>query len=113
MLPVMIGVKIDPPHPHACRKRRLNETGKTEVPCYSRCGTIKIPPCLKALSVEHRPQFCSPSPAIGDVSISVKNSLTGRKTLNNQSINQSKAHVHMVFPIVALSNRQGPWLEQF
>jgi hypothetical protein len=26
-----------------------NETGNTEVPCHSRCGTIKIPPCSKAL----------------------------------------------------------------
>jgi hypothetical protein len=34
-----------------------DETGKTEVPCQSRCGTIKIPPCSKALSVEHRPKF--------------------------------------------------------
>jgi hypothetical protein len=30
-----------------------DETGKTEVPCHSRCGTIKIPPCSKALSAEH------------------------------------------------------------
>jgi hypothetical protein len=32
-----------------------NETGKTETPCPSRCGTIKIPPCSKALSAEQRP----------------------------------------------------------
>jgi hypothetical protein len=25
---------------------------------------IKIPPCSKALSAEHRPKFCSPSPAM-------------------------------------------------
>jgi hypothetical protein len=25
---------------------------------------MKIPPCLKALSAEHRPKFCSPSPAM-------------------------------------------------
>jgi hypothetical protein len=31
-----------------------DETGKTEVPCHSRFGTIKIPPCSKALSAEHR-----------------------------------------------------------
>jgi hypothetical protein len=39
---VRIRVRIGPPHPHACRKRRLNgavpsnETGETEVPCHSR-----------------------------------------------------------------------------
>jgi hypothetical protein len=32
-----------------------DENGKTEVPCHSRCGKIKIPPCSKALSAEHRP----------------------------------------------------------
>jgi hypothetical protein len=70
--PVRIQVRIDPPHPLVSPKRRLNggggvpsnETGKTEVPRHSRCGTIKIPPCSKALSAEHRPKFCSPSPAI-------------------------------------------------
>jgi hypothetical protein len=35
------------------------ETGKTKVPCHSRCGTIKILSCSKALSIEHRPKFCS------------------------------------------------------
>ena len=30
----------------------------------SRCGTIKIHPCSKALSAEHRPKFCSPSPVM-------------------------------------------------
>jgi hypothetical protein len=29
-----------------------------------RCGTIKIPPCSKALSADHKPKFCSPSPAM-------------------------------------------------
>jgi hypothetical protein len=57
-----------------------DETGKTEVPCHSRCGTIKIPPCLKALSAEHRPKFCSPSPAM------VKSPYKWT-ILNNQSIN--------------------------
>ena len=28
------------------------ETAKTYVPCHSRCGTIKIPPCLNAMSTE-------------------------------------------------------------
>jgi hypothetical protein len=41
-----------------------DETGKTEAPCHSRCGTIKIPPCSEALSAEHRPKFCSPSPVM-------------------------------------------------
>jgi hypothetical protein len=42
-----------------------DETGKTEVPCHSRCGMIKIPPCSKTLSMEHRPKFCSsPSPVM-------------------------------------------------
>jgi hypothetical protein len=39
-----------------------NETEKkTKTQCHSRCGTINIPPCSKALSAEHRPKFCSPS----------------------------------------------------
>jgi hypothetical protein len=42
----------------------FDETGKTEVPCHSRCGTRKIPPCSKALSAEHRPKFCSLSPVM-------------------------------------------------
>jgi hypothetical protein len=41
-----------------------DETWKTEAPCHIWCGTIKIPPCSKALSAEHRPKFCSPSPAM-------------------------------------------------
>jgi hypothetical protein len=40
------------------------ETGKTEALFYSRCDTIKIPLCSKALRAEHRPEFCSPSPAM-------------------------------------------------
>jgi hypothetical protein len=40
----------------------LDETGKSEAPCHSRCGTVNIPPCSKTLSAEHRPRFCSPSP---------------------------------------------------
>jgi hypothetical protein len=38
-----------------------DETRKIEVSSHSRCGTIKIPPCSKAMSAEHRPTFCSPS----------------------------------------------------
>jgi hypothetical protein len=57
-----IWVRIDPPHPLVYRNRRLNgggpsdETGKTEVRCHSRCGTIKIPPWPKAMNAEHRPK---------------------------------------------------------
>jgi hypothetical protein len=52
-------VRISPPHSLASRK-----TMKTEVPCHSRYGTIKIPSRSKALSAEHRPKFCSPSLAM-------------------------------------------------
>jgi hypothetical protein len=44
--------------------RSSDETGKTEVPCPSRCGPIKNPPCSKVLSAEHSPKFCSPSPVM-------------------------------------------------
>jgi hypothetical protein len=36
-----------------------DKTGKTEVQCRSRCGLIKIPPCSKALSAEHRLKFAA------------------------------------------------------
>jgi Fe-S-cluster containining protein len=62
--PVRIQARIDLPRPLVCRKRPSDETGKTEAPCHSRCGTIKIPPCSRALSAKHRPKFCSPSPAM-------------------------------------------------
>jgi hypothetical protein len=62
----LIRVRIEPQHPLLCWK--ANKCGspsagteKNEVPCHSRCDTIKIPPCLKALSAEHRPKFCSAS----------------------------------------------------
>jgi hypothetical protein len=42
----------------------LDETGKTDVPCHSKCDSIKIPPCSKAMSAERRVKFCSPSPAM-------------------------------------------------
>jgi hypothetical protein len=35
---------------------------------HSRCGTIKIPPCSKALSAEHRPKFLQPFTSNGDIS---------------------------------------------
>jgi hypothetical protein len=40
-------VRIDHQHPLASCKRRVN--WKTGVLCHSRCGTIKIPPCSKAI----------------------------------------------------------------
>jgi hypothetical protein len=63
--PVRIRVRIDPPHPLMCRKRRLNGAVLRMRPEKPRPrGTIKIPPCSKALSAEHRPKFRSPSPAM-------------------------------------------------
>jgi hypothetical protein len=41
-----------------------DETGKIEAPRHTMWGTINIPPCSKALSAEHRPKFCSPSPVM-------------------------------------------------
>jgi hypothetical protein len=69
IIPVRIRVRIDPPHPLLCRKRRLSGAVprmRPEIP-RSRVTagvTLKIPPCLKALSAEHRPKFCNPSPAM-------------------------------------------------
>jgi hypothetical protein len=34
-----------------------DENGTTEALCHSRCCTIKIPLCSKALSAEHKPKF--------------------------------------------------------
>jgi hypothetical protein len=36
-------------------EKSCKKTGKTEDSCQSRCGTIKILPCSKTLSAEHRP----------------------------------------------------------
>jgi hypothetical protein len=91
---VRIRVRIDSPHPFECRRRRLNgvvlrmRQGKPENPCYSRSGTIKIPPCSKALSVMHRPTFYSPSPVIvTSQSINCKIVERDYLTINNQLIN--------------------------
>jgi hypothetical protein len=57
----------EPSHTLVCLKKRLkwgcpsDEIGKTKVQSHSSGDTIKIPPCSKALSAEHRPKFCSPS----------------------------------------------------
>jgi hypothetical protein len=63
--------RIDPPHPLVCRKRRLNWAvlrmrSKKPVPCHSKCGTIKIPPCSKAPSISLN---FAPFTDNGDVSI--------------------------------------------
>jgi hypothetical protein len=47
-----------------------DKTGKTEFPCHSRYGMMKIHLYSKALSAEQRPKFCSPGN--GDVYISEK-----------------------------------------
>jgi hypothetical protein len=63
--PVRIRVRIDPPHPLVYRKRRL--MGRTFGWDRKNRGPVSqqvIPPCSKALSAEHRPKFCSPSPAM-------------------------------------------------
>lgn len=39
----------------------FGETAKTEAPCRSRSGTVKITRCLKVLSAEQRPKLCGPS----------------------------------------------------
>ena len=41
--------------------RFLDKTRKTVVPCYSRYGTLKIPPWSKDMSTEQLPKYCSPS----------------------------------------------------
>jgi hypothetical protein len=68
--PLRIRVRIDPPHPLVCHKRRLNgavlrmrhEKPRSRVT--AGVARIKIPPCSKALSAERRPQFSSLSPAM-------------------------------------------------
>lgn len=49
-----------------------DETAKTEAACHSRSGTIKMPPCHKAISAEQRAY--------------TGNGLAGRRTLHNHSI---------------------------
>jgi hypothetical protein len=71
-LQIALTETIDPPHPLVRCKRQLNEAIiqmrlKKLRPLgqfHSRCDTVKIPPCSKALSNEHRPKFCSPSLAM-------------------------------------------------
>jgi hypothetical protein len=88
--PVRIRVRIGPPHPLVCRKRRLNGAilrvwpDKTEVPCHCKSDTMRIPPCSKALSIGLN--FAALHWQWWRLHI-VKNSWAGRKTVNNQSIN--------------------------
>jgi hypothetical protein len=87
-------VRVGIPHPFMCLQRRLNEAElqmrlkkKPEAPCHSSCGTVKIPPCSKALSDEHRPKICNPSPAMVTSPYKVKNSCAERCQMfedNNQ-----------------------------
>jgi hypothetical protein len=63
--PVRIRVRIDPSHPLVCRKRRMNGViRKNRGPVSQQVLHNKDPSLLKALSAEHRPKFCSPSPVM-------------------------------------------------
>jgi hypothetical protein len=112
-----IRVRIDPPHPLLCRKRRLNgavlrmRPGKPEAPCHSRCGPIKIPPCSKALSAEHRPKAFTGN---GDVSTSEKFLSGTYKTVNNQSHNQTfimKTRIKINFTTDDINEDEKLWIE--
>jgi hypothetical protein len=72
-----IRVRIYPPHPLVCHKKAIEWGGpsdqkkkkKIKINIKKRTKTkmwhdIKIPHCSKALSAEHRPKFCSLSPAM-------------------------------------------------
>ena len=59
-----------------------DETVKTEVPCRSRCGMIKIPPCSKALSAEHGPKFAAQSPVMVTAAGQLKNCSGGYKAIS-------------------------------
>ena len=54
--------------PLACSTMQMNvaiiltETTKTEAPCLTLCGTIKIRPSLKAVGAEDRPKCSRPLP---------------------------------------------------
>ena len=54
--------------PLACSTEQINvaiiltETTKTEAPCLTLCGTIKIRPSLKAVGAEDRPKCSRPLP---------------------------------------------------
>jgi hypothetical protein len=53
-------VRIDPAHPiYVVSCDWVWGDQKTEAPCHSRYGTIKLPRCLKALSAKHRPYLAA------------------------------------------------------
>ena len=60
------------------RTRRLHwgnfadDGGRKEVTCYSRCGTIKIPPCSNAIRAEHGSHHRRASPAMVNVPLWMK-----------------------------------------
>jgi hypothetical protein len=76
-----------------------NENGKPEIPCHSRCGTIKIPPCSKALSAEHRSKFCSPSPAMVTSPYEWKKKLSQTQNSNKETNEQTNMHAFKYFAI--------------
>jgi hypothetical protein len=69
-----------------------DKTVKTEVLCRSRCGTIKIPPCSKALSAEHRAKFAALSPVMVTAARYLKNCSRGYKQTNETF---PKSHMHI------------------
>jgi hypothetical protein len=95
---VRIRIRIDPPHPLVLYMRWLNGAvlwmrpeKPREASCHRRCDTIKIPPCSKTLSTDHRLQFCSTSLAI--VTSQYKWKILERDVkqwITNQSINLTK-----------------------
>ena len=56
-----------------------NDTAKTEVPCHSRCGIIKIPPCSIDISAKQWQKFYSSPPLhgwhIADTALNPKQSI--------------------------------------
>jgi hypothetical protein len=117
---VRIRVGIDPPHPFVCRKRRLNGRPVLRMrpekprPRVSRCGTIKIPPCSKALSAEHSPKFCSPSPPMVTSPYTNMN-WTVKKNVNfiNSSQNEGLSPSGMLYPSTDLAQSHGTLLLVF
>ena len=51
LLYILLEATVSPSDKIHCYSGPSDETGKTEVPCRSGCGTIKIPPCSKELSI--------------------------------------------------------------
>ena len=66
------------------------ETAKTEAPCHIRYGTIKIPPCSKAINTEQRPQFYSISPS------KVTSPIVSSGTLNDNQLTSKDTKLDLV-----------------